>query len=298
MTDKAPVIAGPATDGPEPHQTGEKWPKPKLRKPQKKPKKPLTRQRAPCDHTIDLNKAIGKTISISYEGRIECVHCGRKSNKSFAQGYCFPCMRRLAQCDTCIMKPELCHYHEGTCREPEWGEANCMQPHTVYVANTSGLKVGITRGTQVPTRWIDQGAAAAIPLFTVRDRRQSGLVEDVVRKHVADRTDFRRMLKGQPEERDMTEEAAKLRKAAAADVKKIIKEHGKDAVLEPDDTDVREFVYPVTQWPEKVKSVTLDKVPQISDRLVGIKGQYLILEEGVFNVRRHSGYVVTVKVTK
>lgn len=250
------------------------------------------------DVIIDLNKAIGKTISISYEGRIECVNCGRKSNKSFAQGYCFPCMRKLAQCDTCIMKPELCHYHEGTCREPKWGEENCMQPHTVYVANTSGLKVGITRGTQVPTRWIDQGAAAAIPLFQVRDRRQSGLVEDAVRKHVADRTDFRRMLKGQPEERDMAEAADELRKAVAGDIKKILKEHGADAVSDPQDTDVREFNYPVTQWPEKVKSVTLDKVPQVSERLVGIKGQYLILEESVFNVRRHGGYVVSVAIKK
>ena len=145
---------------------------------------------------IDLNPLLGQEISLVYSGKIFCIECARKTNKSFNQGYCFPCLRRLAACDTCIVRPELCHYHEGTCREPQWGEAHCMQPHVVYLANSSGLKVGITRKTQVPTRWIDQGAIQALPIVEVDTRLQSGLIETALKSTVNDKTDWRRMLKG------------------------------------------------------------------------------------------------------
>ena len=110
---------------------------------------------------LPLNDVIGKRLTLTYHDKITCSHCGRKTKKSYSQGYCYPCMQKLAQCDMCIMKPETCHYDQGTCREPEWGEQNCMIKHYVYLSNTSGLKVGITRHSQVPTRWIDQGATQA-----------------------------------------------------------------------------------------------------------------------------------------
>ncbi|MFX4228644.1 MAG: DUF2797 domain-containing protein [Porticoccaceae bacterium] len=105
------------------------------------------------DERIPLNGFIGKTIALRYLGEINCVYCGRKTSKSFNQGYCFPCVRKLAQCDSCIIKPETCHYDQGTCREPDWAQTHCFTDHMVYLANTSGLKVGITRVTQLPTRW-------------------------------------------------------------------------------------------------------------------------------------------------
>ena len=117
------------------------------------------------DVEVPLNQYLGSTLQLSFDGVINCIHCDRKTNKSFNQGYCYPCFKRLAQCDSCIVSPEKCHYHEGTCREPEWGETHCMIDHIVYLANTSGIKVGITRGTQVPTRWMDQGATQAKPIF-------------------------------------------------------------------------------------------------------------------------------------
>ena len=110
------------------------------------------------DAVEPLNPHLGQRVQLRYTGRIFCVHCGRKTSKSFDQGYCFPCFRSLAQCDTCIVKPEQCHFAHGTCREPEWAQQFCFRSHTVYLANSSGLKVGITRDNQVPTRWIDQGA--------------------------------------------------------------------------------------------------------------------------------------------
>ena len=114
------------------------------------------------EQTVPLNPLLGKNISLCFDGEINCINCGRKTNKSFQQGYCYPCMQSLARCDLCILKPELCHYHKGSCREPEWGRDNCMIDHIVYLAVSSGLKVGITRHSQVPTRWIDQGAAAVM----------------------------------------------------------------------------------------------------------------------------------------
>ena len=114
---------------------------------------------------VDLNPLLGQSLALRYSGRIQCVHCGNKTNKSFSQGYCYPCFIKLAQCDMCIVKPETCHYAAGTCREPDWGKQFCFQPHVVYLANSSGIKVGITRRSQIPTRWIDQGAVQALPVF-------------------------------------------------------------------------------------------------------------------------------------
>ena len=124
---------------------------------------------------VPMNPLVGQRLVLEYLGKINCLHCGRKTNKSFNQGYCYPCFTRLAQCDSCIVSPEKCHYAAGTCREPEWGEANCMIDHVVYLANTSGLKIGITRNTQVPTRWMDQGAIQSLPIFRVAICRSSAL---------------------------------------------------------------------------------------------------------------------------
>ncbi len=155
------------------------------------------------ENLLAMNEHIGETIKLSYKNEIHCISCGRKTNKSFAQGHCYPCFRRLASCDMCIMKPETCHFAEGTCREPEWGEANCFIPHYVYLANSSGIKVGITRGTQIPTRWMDQGAAQALPVFQVATRLQSGLLEVALKEFVSDRTDWRKMLKSDAEPQDL-----------------------------------------------------------------------------------------------
>ncbi len=128
------------------------------------------------DKLVSMNEHIGDSVSLHYSGEIHCIECGRRTNKSYNRGYCYPCFISLAACDLCIMKPETCHYHLGTCREPQWGETHCMQDHYVYFANSSGIKVGITRGTQIPTRWIDQGASQALAVFRVSNRLLSGKI--------------------------------------------------------------------------------------------------------------------------
>jgi len=249
------------------------------------------------DGAVPLNALLGQSISLSFMGAIHCVHCGRKTKKSFNQGYCYPCFRRLAQCDSCIMSPEKCHYAAGSCREPEWGDANCMVDHFVYLANTSGLKVGITRGTQVPTRWIDQGASQALPAFRVASRLDSGLVEVTFAAHVADKTAWQRMLKGANDPLDLPAERARLMEATKDLIEGLQQDRGIDAITPLTTDDVTKINYPVLEYPSKVKSMTFDKVPEVVGTLLGIKAQYLILDTGVINMRRHAGYAVALSKT-
>jgi len=244
------------------------------------------------EERVPMNALIGQELTLQYTGEIHCVNCGRKTNKSFNQGYCFPCMQTLAECDSCLIKPELCHYHEGTCREPAWGEEHCFQDHFVYLANTSGLKVGITRQTNVPARWMDQGATQALPIYKVRDRLTSGLVEVILKQHVADKTAWQRMLKGVPEDIDLLHARDRLQHECQQEISEVLNNHGDDAVQFLANDQIIAINYPVTSYPDKVKALNLDKTAEISGTLLGIKGQYLILDSGVLNVRKFSGYKI------
>ncbi len=248
------------------------------------------------DDLLPLNALMGEKLSIQYAGAINCVHCGRKTKKSFNQGFCYPCFRKLAACDSCIMSPEKCHYDAGTCREPEWGERNCMTDHVVYLANSSGVKVGITRLNQVPVRWIDQGAVDALPIFRVATRRLSGLVEDLFRSAVKDRTNWRAMLKGQVTEIDLAAERDALFERFGDDIAAMQQEYGVQAIQPVLDAEHYHFSYPVQQYPVKVTSFNLDKTPLVEGVLQGIKGQYLLLDTGVINIRKYTAYQVSVSV--
>ncbi len=264
-------------------------------------RKMKTRLGAPVDYAlragdsdVALNPLLGKTLKLEYSGTINCVHCGRKTNKSFNQGYCYPCFQSLAQCDSCIIHPEKCHFDQGTCREPAWGERFCMQDHIVYLANSSGLKVGITRATQVPTRWIDQGATQALAIMRVRSRLQSGTLEVMFKQHVADKTNWRDMLKGDAERLDMAAERDRLLGECKEEIAELEQRFGFFAIsvlngIAPVDID-----YPVREYPSKINSFNFDKEPVVEGTLLGIKGQYLIFDGGVINLRRYSGYEVTV----
>lgn len=247
------------------------------------------------DTRIPLNDLIGRPLRLDFDGVIRCIHCDRKTNKSFNQGFCYPCFRKLAACDSCIMSPEKCHYHLGTCREPEWGETHCMVEHVVYLANSSGLKVGITRASQVPTRWIDQGAVDAIPMVRVATRYIAGLVEVACKTHVADRTNWRAMLKGDVPELDLAKERQRMLGLIAADLDALRQTHGEDSIREVDEEGLG-LSYPVQIWPEKIKTHNLDKTPEVEGVLEGIKGQYLILDTGVINIRKFTGYEVRFRV--
>ena len=243
-----------------------------------------------ADELLPMNELIGKSLRIEHTTTINCVNCGRKIKKGYQQGHCYPCMQSLASCDMCILKPETCHYAAGTCREPSWGEENCYIDHYVYLANSSALKVGITRCTQIPTRWIDQGASQGLPIFKVKNRLHSGLIEDALKPFIADKTNWRRMLQGEPEIEDMQRARDKLLKQAASVLEKVNQQFEDGAYQAIDDAETVDINYPITEYPVKIKSFNLDKVPGLEGTLVGIKGQYLIFDTGVINMRKYAGY--------
>lgn len=248
------------------------------------------------DHQVPLNPVLGKTLRLAYAGEIHCIGCGRQTTKSFNQGYCYRCFRVLARCDLCIVKPELCHYARGTCREPAWGLTHCMQPHYVYLANASGPKVGITRESQIPTRWLDQGAVQALLWFRVSSRLQAGVLEAVLRHHLSDRTDWRKMLRGEPELHDLKTLRAEISQRCGGTLTAMLSLREVKDVVALHDAAVHTFTYPILAYPTRVRALHLDATSPVEGMLLGIKGQYLILDCGVLNMRKYTGYHVTVSV--
>ena len=244
------------------------------------------------EQLIPLKPLLNKKISLAYTGQISCVYCGRKTTKSFNQGYCYPCFQKLAQCDSCIIAPDKCHYDAGTCREPLWAEEFCMQDHIVYLANSSGVKVGITRASQVPTRWMDQGAIQALPVFRVRTRQQSGFLELLFKQHISDKTNWRAMLKGDTDLLDLEAQRQQLLTECADDIRALQDRFGLHAISILNGMKTVEIHYPVDHYPDTISSLGFDKDHNIEGVLLGIKGQYLILDTGVINIRKFSGYEI------
>ena len=236
------------------------------------------------DEEVALNPLIGKEIDLNFTGNIFCVDSGEKIKKSFGNGYSWESFTTLAECDQCIFRPELCHYAKGTCRDNSWGEKHCLQTHVIYISLTSDLKVGITRKTQVPTRWMDQGAVKAIVLCEVKDRLTSGLIEVEIAKELGDKTNWRNMLKNNYEDQDLVSVKARIIEKYSELLKKY------DAQIQDDH--VYEFNYPVEIYPEKVSALNFYKTPNIKGKLLGIKGQYLIFDKGVINIRKNPRHEV------
>ena len=246
--------------------------------------------RLPCDAWIDHH------IKLTFLGKIYCIQCGRVTKKSFQQGLCYPCMQKINACGNCVLFPEKCRVEAGTCPTDDWAHAHCHADQIVYLANSSGLKVGVTRATQVPTRWIDQGAIQALPIFKAGNRYRAGILEVALKKYVNDKTNWRVMLKNKVEPIDMEAARDQLLRQAEQALEPILSESG-DLVLPLEGITPYEIHYPVQQAPEKVVSCSLDRDSVVSGCLKGIKGQYLIFEHGVLNVRKFSGYHVDVVVS-
>lgn len=248
-------------------------------------------------YLLDMNSLVGHDIGLHFSGKIACQYCGCAIKKSYQQGYCFLATRKLARCDLCILKPEQCHYHHGTCREPQWGERHCLQPHYVYLANASGLKVGITRQENIPHRWIDQGAAQALPIIKVTNRRLSGLIEVALKQHISDKTDWRKMLKNHITMLDLASERERLLTDIAPTLQALQVEFGAEQILLCDELTTT-LNYPVRHYPEKISTLNLDKTPAYQGILQGIKGQYWMIGDKVINIRKFSGYEVTISTTQ
>lgn len=233
---------------------------------------------------VDMNPLIGRQVRMEYQGIINCIRCGRKTAKSFAQGYCYPCFTTAPETEECVLRPELCRAHLGEARDMEYASTHCLIEHVVYLSVTSGLKIGVTRNTQVPTRWIDQGAVQAIELARTPDRYTAGQIEVAMKAHMNDKTNWRQMLTGPgPVGVNLVEEKARIGQLIPETLKQYISPGDK----------VTKLVYPVDQYPEKIKSLNFDKEPEVSGVLSGIKGQYLIFEDNsVINMRKFGGYLI------
>jgi len=233
-----------------------------------------------------LNHYLGKELQISFDGLIFCVHCGRKIKKSFSTGACFPCFKNLAEHDLCIVKPHQCHFDQGTCRDEEFAQRNCMIPHYVYLALSSDVKVGLTRKNNQFKRWGDQGAVQAVPIAELPTRKMAGELEMAIADHIPDKTNWRKMLLGNIAEVDLSE----VRREILA----LIPEEYQEYILSEEE--LVQFTYPISEPLEKIKSYNLDKQPLFTDRLVGIKGQYLMFEQGVINMKKYAGYQISIVI--
>lgn len=234
--------------------------------------------------SVAMNALIGSRINLDYQGKIHCIRCGRETRKSFAQGYCYPCFTTAPETEECVLRPELCRAHEGVARDLEYAKTHCLIDHVVYLSLTSGLKVGVTRSTQVPTRWIDQGAVSAIELARTPNRYLAGLMEVVLKSLINDKTNWRRMLSDvDPGTLNLVAEKQRIASMLPAELRSYVTE----------DHQVTRISYPVIAYPGKVKSYNFDKEAQVSGILAGIKGQYLIFQDGgVINLRKFGGYLI------
>jgi hypothetical protein len=235
---------------------------------------------------IFMNELLNKEIELIYLNQIHCIKCGRSTSKSFAQGFCFPCFRSAPETEDCVLRPELCKAHEGIARDIEFAKQHCLIDHVVYIAYTSGIKVGVTRNTQIPTRWIDQGALAAIKIAIAPNRYTAGVIEIALKSNFADKTNWRNMLKSNEATFDLRLEKANALHHLAEDLKKFSTTNDK----------IISINYPYPRPHSNISSINLDKDNYFKGNLTGIKGQYLVFNDGhVINIRKYGGYLIKLK---
>jgi len=237
------------------------------------------------EEKVSLNEAIGRNVKIAFKNEIHCIHCGRKIKKTYNNGSCYPCFIKLPQNDLCIVKPSLCHYAEGTCRDPEFGDHQCNIPHYVYLALSSDVKIGLTRTPNAMKRWVDQGAVQSIPIAELPTRKMAGDLELFLTQHLPDKTNWRKMLKGDIEEKDILQ--------IREEVRNLIPEEYQQYLL--DIEEINEFIYPIQEKVTNITSVNLDKQPIFEGKLIGMKGQYLLFDAGVLNVKKYAGYHIEIE---
>lgn len=234
---------------------------------------------------LNMNQLLGKFLEITFE-KFECLNC-HLEKEIFRQGFCKSCFFETPNAGDWIMRPELSKAHLGIeDRDLAYEQKVQLQPHIVYLANSSNVKVGVTRKQQVPTRWIDQGAHEAIEIVEVPNRYLAGITEVALKEFVADKTNWRKMLKNDIEDASLVDWRNKLKQYIPDEAKEYLIESNAETHLN----------FPVNKYPEKPKSLNLKKEKSYRGKLVGIKGQYLIFEdETVFNVRSNEGLVVNIE---
>jgi len=239
------------------------------------------------NHLISMNELIGKTISVQFEHQINCVVTGKKIKKTYGNGMSYDAFMSSPLAVPSIINPELSQIHKGIAlRDEAWEIEHHLKPHVVYLSKTSGIKVGVTRNQQIPTRWIDQGATEAIVLAETPYRQAAGLIEVALKPHIADKTAWQRMLKGETSPDSLLQKKEELTSFIPNDLQQYLSNNNTITTIE----------FPVLEYPTKVKSMKLDKVPLFEKKLIGIKGQYWIFDDNtVINIRSHEGYFISIE---
>lgn len=248
-----------------------------------KPEIPVLYTLMGVNGSILINEAVGKKVSIKHTGQIRCQWCQKITPKSYAQGYCYQCFISCPETEPCILKPDLCQIQWGKARDIQWAVEHHLEPHIVYLAYTGNVKVGVTRKSQVPTRWIDQGATIAIPVFEVPNRFIAGLIEKYLMKYYSDKTNWSEMLTTNTVNYDLFAESERV----------ISLIHPEFRQYEITDREPYYIHYPLMHNPRKPVQVALESQPVVLKQLIGIKGQYLIFDDNsVLNIRKYGGYEI------
>lgn len=248
---------------------------------------PIQYQLYTDDGLVLLNDFIGKELKIEFTGNIYCKSCGKPTRKSYFQGFCYPCFKNAPEAAPCIIRPELCQAHLGEGRHIEWEQNHHNQPHVVYLAISSAVKVGVTTESNIPTRWIDQGASYAVTIANTPNRYIAGAIEVELKNHFTDRTHWQKMLRNDVLQIASFQDAFNLvRKSLSSELQQY---------LSFNDNTIFLARFPVLQYPSKIVSFNPEKSPSIEGVLTGIKGQYLMFDaKKVMNVRKFEGYEVVI----
>lgn len=238
------------------------------------------------DFHLHLNPLLGKILTLTYKNEIHCCHCGRKISKTFNNGYCYPCFQKLPQNDLCYVKPNLCHFAAGTCRDATFGDSYCNQPHAVYLAYSSHVKVGITPAHNTTKRWMNQGAVQGIVLAVTPTRHIAGQLEVALAAHIPDKTNWRKMLSWANPENQLKNTWELVQDKIPPEFREYL------IAITP----TVEINYPVSEYPSKIVSLDLVKNTVVSGILKGMKGQYIILDNGVINTKKYAGHLVEVQI--
>jgi len=234
---------------------------------------------------VYMNELLDKEVKFYFTGQINCISCGKMTKTSFGQGFCYNCLQTAPEASESVMRPELSKAHFGIARDIEWAKEHDLIDHFVYLAASSDLKVGVTRHHQMPTRWIDQGASSAVVLARTPNRHIAGVMEVWLKQFYTDKTNWREMLQNKMIHYNLQEEKVKAMELLTKELQKYYQE----------ESEIITINYPVMNYPVRITSLSFDKTPEISGRLTGIKGQYLIFDDGsVLNIRKHNGYYIRI----
>ena len=241
------------------------------------------------DDFINLNQIINSKLELNFEG-YQCLNCS-SDIQIYRQGHCKKCFFELPSTADWVMKPELSKAHLNIeDRDLEFEKDVQLKPHILYLAYSSNVKVGVTRKSQIPYRWIDQGAINAIEIAEFPNRFLAGVSEVELKKHYADKTNWREMLKTSQSTVELENERDKAFEKLPVESSVMAKSNNFSTFI---------INYPVLKYPVKPKSLNIVKEKSFTNELVGIKGQYLIFkDETVFNIRSNEGVVISLNIIK